>query len=63
MLTFSHYDLIDDEISIPYNYGVTVCHRLPKWVKRVGLTMRRSLLVFPYKQTSLNRADRSVSCR
>src|ERR1700724_2772904 len=36
--------------------------RLPVWVKRVGLTIRRSLPFFPYEQTSSDRADWSVSC-
>jgi len=33
------------------------------WVKRVGLTMHRSLPIFPYEQTSSDRADWSVSCQ
>src|ERR1700730_4898442 len=37
--------------------------RCRRWVKRVGLTMHRSLPVFPYKQTFVDRTDWSVSCQ
>jgi hypothetical protein len=34
----------------------------PVWVKRVGLTTRRSRPVFTYEPTFVDRADWSVSC-
>jgi hypothetical protein len=40
-----------------------VTARCPRRVKRVGLSMRRSLPVFPYEQTSSDRVDWSVSCQ
>jgi hypothetical protein len=37
--------------------------RGPLWVISAGLTMRRSLPIFPYEQTSSDPADWSVSCQ